>query len=326
VEDDEFQDDRGQSAEALHRLSEALPVGVVQVDARGRVVFTNQRLHALVGTPRVATIDEQFAGAVAEDRQMLARVFETVLRNGLDDDVVIRMTPRHPDSEHNLDNDADNEERRFTVSLRALTRDHGVVTGAIACVTDVSDATPSRGEARPRATIDDVTRCQDRASTMTWLEMTLQSADDTIRPGVIVVDLDHLDAVSERLGHDAGDELLGVVAKRLVGAVRSQDVVGRIAGNEFLVVCPAMHTTAQAMRTALRIADSLRHQVKLKDGQVSCQASIGVAMSSGGVDSDTLVKAALGAMLESKRQGGGRPVLAASLQSDRASSSPSSTS
>jgi len=306
-------DDRNEaeaSEHALSRLAEALPVGVVQVDARGNVVFTNERLHALLATPRAVTVVEQFAAAATDDRRMVAEVFDVVLRSGLDDDVVVRLS----------------DTRRLSVSVRALTKGTNVITGAIACVTDISAGTHNQ-DPRLKVKIDEVTRCHDRASTLTSLEMAMRSGGDTNRPGVIVVDLDHFDAVNERFGRDAGDELLGVVAKRLLGAVRSHDIVGRIGEDEFLIICTEVHTAAQAMRTALRIGESLRHQFKLKCGQVACHSSIGVAMASEGESkAASLVRRAQSAMAESKQQGAGRPVLGAPPQSDAPTSSSSSTS
>ena len=155
--DDDDRDDAGPAAQALVRLAEALPVGVVQVDARGVVVFTNERLHALVGTPRAATVDEQFSGALDDDGRMVAEVFDVVLRSGLDDDVVVRFS----------------DGRRLAVNVHALTKGTNVISGAIACVTDVTDGERRRGT-RLKVTIDEVTRCHDRASTLMALEMSMR--------------------------------------------------------------------------------------------------------------------------------------------------------
>jgi len=145
---------------------------------------------------------------------------------------------------------------------------------------------------------------------MEALEMALTTSDEKSRPAVIFVDLDRFKEINDRLGHAAGDELLGVVAKRLVSAVRSDDLVGRIGGDEFLVVCPGIATSAQAMQTARRVADTLRHEVRIKTKRVSCRASIGVAwIGETRADADTLVSQADAAMYEAKRLGSDHPVL-----------------
>ena len=116
--------------------------------------------------------------------------------------------------------------------------------------------------------------------------------------------------VNDHLGHAAGDDLLAVVGERLRKAVRSDDLVGRIGGDEFLVVCPKIDGVRQAMQVATRVADTLCHPIRLHATQVLCRASVGVAWSAGAnEDADTLVSRADQAMYEAKRHGHGRPVL-----------------
>jgi diguanylate cyclase (GGDEF)-like protein len=145
---------------------------------------------------------------------------------------------------------------------------------------------------------------------MESLEMTLAASKAGTRPAVIFVDLDRFKEVNDQWGHAAGDAMLEIVARRLLRSVRRRDLVGRIGGDEFLIVCPGITAAAQAMRAATRVADTLQHRVRLNKVQVPCQASIGVAWSAGReADADTLVSQADAAMYESKREGSGRPVL-----------------
>jgi diguanylate cyclase (GGDEF)-like protein/PAS domain S-box-containing protein len=286
----------------LERLAEALPVGVVQVDAQGRVVYTNHRLHAILGTPRATTVDEQLATVADDDRALLADAFEAVLLRRLDGDLEVRL--------RTSPQDGDKELRRCLFSLRALTTETGEVTGAIVCVADVTESARLRDELHLRATFDDITRCHNRASTMAALETLLSDTGTASRPAVIFVDLDRFKDVNDRLGHAAGDELLGVVASRLLRAVRADDIVGRIGGDEFLVIRPGVTSSAQAMNSAKRLADTFRHQVRLKAGRLPCHASIGVAWSSDPLlDAEGLVAMADAAMYKAKRSDGGQPVL-----------------
>jgi diguanylate cyclase (GGDEF)-like protein len=145
---------------------------------------------------------------------------------------------------------------------------------------------------------------------MAALETLLSDTGTASRPAVIFVDLDRFKDVNDRLGHAAGDELLGVVASRLLRAVRADDIVGRIGGDEFLVIRPGVTSSAQAMNSAKRLADTFRHQVRLKAGRLPCHASIGVAWSSDPLlDAEGLVAMADAAMYKAKRSDGGQPVL-----------------
>jgi diguanylate cyclase (GGDEF)-like protein/PAS domain S-box-containing protein len=286
----------------LERLAEALPVGVVQVDADGRVVYTNNRLHVILGVPQATTLDEQMAAVLSDDRSGLSDAFDAVLNSRLDSDLEVRLEMRPQDE--------DKAVRRCMFSLRALTAKTGEVTGAIVCVTDVTESARLRDELHMRATFDDITRCHNRASTMTALQTLLSDTGTVSRPAVIFVDLDRFKEVNDKLGHAAGDELLSVVGRRLLRAVRADDIVGRIGGDEFLVIRPGITDTGQAMATANRLAETFRREVRIKAGHLQCRASIGVAWSSEPeLDAECLVAMADAAMYEAKRSGCGHPIL-----------------
>ena len=288
--------------QVLRRLSEALPLGVLQVDAGGRVVYTNHKLHTILGVPRAATVEEQLCVVLPEDKGTVDEAFEAVLGGGLDSDIEVRL---RISDEHGT-----KDERQCTMSLRTLTAEIGAVTGAIACLADVTDNVRIREELRRRATFDEVTRCHNRTSTMEHLETALAASDEQSQPAVIFLDLNRFKEINDRLGHAAGDELLAIVAKRLLGAVRREDLVGRIGGDEFLVVCPGVTSEGQALRAATRLADAFRHPIRLKTAHVSCHASIGVAWAAGSPrDADVLVSQADTAMYEAKRRRSGLPVL-----------------
>jgi len=100
-----------------------------------------------------------------------------------------------------------------------------------------------------------------------------------------------------------------VVAERLHQGVRAGDIVGRIGGDEFLVICPRMSAAAEAMSTAARLADSLHRKVRLRSGHLPSSASIGVAWTQDDTTAETLVAQADTAMYVCKRAGNGKPVV-----------------
>jgi diguanylate cyclase (GGDEF)-like protein/PAS domain S-box-containing protein len=282
----------------LDQLAEAVPVGLFQIDAHGRVVYTNDRLHEIFGTEPVGTIEGQLKSVVAADRPALEEAIARVLRHGspVDLEVALRM----PSSE---------EPGYCTIGLRSLTHEDGSVSGAIACVADVTDSTRMREELRHRATTDELTGCCNRAAILRALQANIASGQRRAERAVLFMDLDGFKQVNDEHGHAAGDQLLRRVAERLRAAVREQDLVGRIGGDEFLVLCPQIGGHEPAVALAQRIADVLRRDVALSAG--GRQASIGVAWSSGeAIDAEALIARADRAMYESKRERAGRPALA----------------
>jgi diguanylate cyclase (GGDEF)-like protein/PAS domain S-box-containing protein len=283
----------------LSRLSDALPVGVFQVDLAGHVTFTNDLLHAIVGVHPVATIEAQMSTVVANDRPLLDAALVAVLADQPVDDLEIRLC--HPAAEPSLVADAG---RVCLLSLRALTDGAGVVSGAVGCLSDVTDRVQLRHELEVRASVDKLTSCLNRAATLELLVRTIAEPDVTGGGNAVVfIDLDRFKSVNDQLGHAAGDRLLIAAADHLRGAVRDRDHIGRLGGDEFLVICPGVESSAQALSIAKRIAAAMTATVDVGPGAVMLQASIGVAWTTEALDADTLIARADSAMYESKRAG-----------------------
>ena len=282
----------------LDRLTGALPVGVLQIDRDRRVVYTNERLHDILGVPLMDSVDGQLGTVVAADAAKLERAIHGVLEQGANVDVEVSVVL--PETE---------EPRRCAVSFRALNSDDGTISGAIACVDDVTDSARMREELKRRATFDELTGCHNRASIVAALEEHVADRRRNAERAVMFADLDAFKEVNDRLGHAAGDELLRRIARRLLDTVRDTDLVGRIGGDEFLVVCPDIGGPDAAMRLAERIAHAI-HDAKGAE-RIDCRVSIGVAWSAGsGTSADALVAMADRAMYESKRAHAERPTLA----------------
>jgi two-component system, cell cycle response regulator len=95
----------------------------------------------------------------------------------------------------------------------------------------------SREDMRYRATHDSLTDLANRASILSDLRQAMESA--ALRKNdlsVLLCDIDHFKSINDRFGHLVGDNVLGEVAKRLSRSVRKADIVGRLGGEEFLVV------------------------------------------------------------------------------------------
>ena len=283
----------------LDRLAETVPVGLFQLDADRRIVYVNDRLREILGVDSATTVDAQLATVVPSDRAALEQAIDSVLGEGLDTDTEVQLRPP-------------GDELHFcTISLRPLSHEDGTISGAIACVVDVTDGARMREELKLRATFDELTGCYNRASILRALEANVASGRRHADRAVMFLDLDSFKEVNDRYGHAAGDELLRVVAERLRGALRDEDLVGRIGGDEFLVVCPDIGGPEPAMKLAGRLADALREGVSAGVEGIGYQVSVGVVWSSGSAtDADTLVARADRAMYESKRERTGSPKLA----------------
>ncbi len=281
----------------LSRLSESVPVGLFEIDLEGHVAFTNDRMHTIVGDLSAGSVAALASSVVVEDRP----VFEAVLAGVLDgrpaDDVEIRLRFPHDAPL------AGGTERVCALSLRALTDTTGVVTGAVGCLSDVTDRAQLHHELEVKASVDKLTSCLNREASLDLVErMTTAPKAPGEGNAVIYVDVDHFKTVNDRFGHAAGDSLLAAVGGRLRGAARRFDAVGRVGGDEFLVICPRVESSAQAVKIAERVAAATMATVDVGPGVVELRTSVGVAWTSGALSADAFLAQADAAMYESKRK------------------------
>jgi diguanylate cyclase (GGDEF)-like protein/PAS domain S-box-containing protein len=288
--------------ELLARLNDALPLGVIQIDRDWKVVYANNHFYALVGREPSGDLGAVLADVAAEDLPLVLSAVESVLGEGTDQSVEVHLhLPSGP-------------ERICLVILRALRDGSGAITGAVICVSDMTEAVVLRRELEARATYDQLTGCHNRATTMTELHRVLRAADGGERragTAVIFIDLDRFKPVNDKLGHALGDRLLAVLADRLRAVVREHDLVGRLGGDEFLVLCPELASGSDAMPIAQRIAATLSRPVDIDGTVLRVGASVGVAWTDApDATPDSLVAAADAAMYRSKREGRSEAVLA----------------
>ena len=92
------------------------------------------------------------------------------------------------------------------------------------------------------------------------------------------LDLDHLKAVNDNLGHDYGDLLLIDIAKRLRKCVRESDTVARMGGDEFLILLEEIESIEMIEVMAERVCNSLTHELSKGDFTQMISASIGISI------------------------------------------------
>ena len=118
---------------------------------------------------------------------------------------------------------------------------------------------------------------------------------------VAMIDLDAFKAVNDRHGHETGDAVLVAAAEALARALRAEDVLGRLGGEEFLALLP--DTDAEA---AARTGERLRAAVAEAGGPVPVTASVGWAVLEDGEPSEALVRRADVALYDAKAAGRNR--------------------
>nr|WP_315233453.1 EAL domain-containing protein [uncultured Albidiferax sp.] len=164
----------------------------------------------------------------------------------------------------------------------------------------------SRAHIHHLAYYDTLTSLPNRKMLRSQAERALADARRTQTPlAVLFLNIDRFKQVNDAQGHSAGDELLREIARRLGLGVGSRDLVGRQAGDEFVVVLQQC-SNEQAAMAAERLLLAIAEPVPLSGGTVHPNASIGVALfPDDGLDFDALLNHADLAMYQAKRDGRG---------------------
>jgi diguanylate cyclase (GGDEF)-like protein/PAS domain S-box-containing protein len=158
--------------------------------------------------------------------------------------------------------------------------------------------------ARRLAHYDPLTGLPNRVLIADRATQALQIASRSGEPlSLMFIDLDHFKHVNDSLGHGVGDRLLVSIAKRFKEALRDQDTLSRVGGDEFLLLLPNTGSAGAAhVAQKLQELSGLPHQIDLHE--LTLTASIGIAVHPGdGSDYDALAKGADAAMYRAKEGG-----------------------
>lgn len=180
--------------------------------------------------------------------------------------------------------------------------------GAVArALIDLDGSRAGESRARHLATHDPLTSLANRVLFRGRLDRALKDA--AVRGStlaVLYVDLDDFKAVNDTHGHDAGDELLRIVSRRLTGAIRSDDVVSRWGGDEFACLLTGLPGRDELSHLACKLFDSLSAPSRIGRVTLTVRPSIGIAMSpADGATCEELLGNADAAMYRAKRQRAG---------------------
>jgi diguanylate cyclase (GGDEF)-like protein len=151
---------------------------------------------------------------------------------------------------------------------------------------------------------DALTGLPNRKMFLERADLAVRAAQDSgIDIAILFIDLDGFKAINDAAGHGAGDALLVTVAERLRGCVRQVDLVGRIGGDEFVVLVEPVESVAGLVSLAGRLIEAIAAPVALRGQPSVVGSSIGIAVAEPGEGADTVLDHADAAMYISKNAG-----------------------
>jgi diguanylate cyclase (GGDEF)-like protein/PAS domain S-box-containing protein len=194
------------------------------------------------------------------------------------------------------------------LSISAITDADGRVQRHVGVFSDISHLKAHEAELSRIAHYDALTGIPNR---VLLIDRMRQAIAQTAREGnmlaVCYLDLDGFKAVNDTLGHDAGDQVLVEIAKRIDDTIRGGDTVARLGGDEFVVVLLGLERGDECAATLQRMLNAIAQPMQVKDTQVVMGASIGVSLYPlDDEDPDTLMRHADQAMYIAKQSGKNR--------------------
>jgi diguanylate cyclase (GGDEF)-like protein/PAS domain S-box-containing protein len=264
---------------------------LVLVFGAGGCRYASESVAQMIGRQDRELLGEQFADFVHPDDLALLHAAYT---HGEPAEIVFRLVNGFGEWRHL---------EAHVTDLRSDRQIRGVVFNA----RDISERVRLEEQLTRQAFHDGLTGMANRALFRDRLDHALaRSARSLGVLAVLLVDLDGFKQVNDSLGHDAGDQLLKVVAERFESELRPSDTLARLGGDEFAVLIDGAHES-QATSVASRLLSALAEPVWIAGRELSVGASIGVALHPGGTaQSEDLLRHADVAMYAAKEAGRGR--------------------
>ena len=284
---------------------------VIVFDRAGELAFANDTARSLVG------VTDPGAG----HGDVAARAFMQAVRDQLPR---ILLDPAPPAGSPNRwegeigFRSPDGIARILSVVVQVVRDADGSVHHWSTITRDITEERQTQAELARQATHDALTGLPNRVLFLRKTTEALERSRTThATVAVLFIDLDKLKHVNDTIGHAVGDQLIVTVSRRLAAATRPTDLVARISGDEFVVLCEGLLDEQVALDVAERIRTSITGPLVLQGVEIEAGASVGVAMStpdllateSAADAAVTLLRSADTAMYRAKQRGRGRSEL-----------------
>lgn len=242
-----------------------------------------------------------------EDRTTLEESFLHAERNGIEFTLEFRVC-------------VEGERTRILrMQAEPLSDENGVRVSLLGTIQDVTERHETQQQIHELAYYDHVTGLPNRALLYERMNLAISRArrrDEMF--ALLFLDLDRFKLVNDTLGHDAGDDLLTQVSKRLDDVIRKADLIlklddrsdpeehtiARLGGDEFVVLLSEINKVEDAARVARRISKLIAESYDIEGSRVNISTTIGISVyPHDGCDAETLIKNADIAMYHAKKRG-----------------------
>jgi len=275
------------SEERLQKFSDATSEGIVFMD-KDIVVDCNEAAARMVRLVPAQLIGRRNAEFIAPDS---LEIVISHIRSGFERPYEVELLRA--------------DGTRFAAELVGKDVISGGKTLRMTAIRDISERKQAEARIQFLAHHDPLTHLPNRAMLMDRLSVVLAGARrQQSMVGIAFIDLDNFKTVNDSLGHYAGDELLKRMAIRLQACVRGADLVGRLGGDEFLLVITGVSAAEDIVPVVEKVAAAISEPFSLEQQVLAVSGSVGISVFPRDGDSaDTLIRNADAAMYLAKEKG-----------------------
>ena len=277
-----------------HRALQSTGEAVVVADHERRLVDANQAFTAITGFTRSELLGQVHALSEPGEHPsgFVDDIWAQVARTGSWQG---ECTGRRKSGEH--------FPKWLTVS--AVPDDSGAARHYVINFSDITRLKNAEERWHQLAFYDSLTQLPNRVLFKDRLQQAMARARrENEALALLFIDLDNFKRVNDGLGHDAGDQLLDRVARRIEGCVREADAIARLGGDEFTVILHGCPDETAVLQVSEKIIQAINRTCEIGGQSVGIGASVGIAcFPRDGEDPDTLIKNADTAMYAAKAAG-----------------------
>jgi diguanylate cyclase (GGDEF)-like protein/PAS domain S-box-containing protein len=278
----------------LSRASEQSPAMILITDAQGSIEYVNAKFEQITGytlgevrgkNPRILQSGET-------ERQVYRHLWETITSG--------------QEWRGELSNKKKNGEIYWQqLLISSIKDDEDQITHFLAIQEDITERKKNEALLAYQANYDSLTHLPNRVLALEKLCQAIRKAQlERTLVALMFVDLDHFKDVNDTLGHEYGDQLLQIVARRLQNCLRKSDTVARLGGDEFLIIVTDLTQQTEAQAIAEKVLVVLESSFSLQGEEVCISASIGITIyPSDGAEPSLLMRNADTAMYRAKHSG-----------------------
>ncbi len=284
------------SRDDLQNILHSMHDGVIVVDAEGVIKDVNQALTSLLNCPAGKLVNMHIDSVLAMINGGGGNNWKDFLNNEPLRDREISFTSSSGKIVH------------FSLKVSPLREAENLSEGAVFLFHDITEHRYLEKQLRYNAMHDALTGLPNRTLMISKLEKALKRClhDNNGSFDVLFLDLDRFKNINDNLGHGTGDEVLKVVAQRLVNLTRPFDLVSRFGGDEFVIILDNKGKPSAAEIVAKRILEGISRPVNIEGRQIYVSGSIGIVNSSnGGKSASQFLANADRAMYAAKARGRG---------------------